>query len=135
MLYDWDASLETGHELVDNQHKQLFKKLNDLVEARESGKGKAELAKTLEFLAAYTLKHFDDEEALQVKYNYPDYLRHRTLHTDFKAKVGEMAEQLQKSGYNDVFLGETIGVIADWLLHHIKGDDFRMAAYVKAQNE
>jgi hemerythrin len=131
MQYNWDSTLETGHELIDNQHKQLFAKLNSLVDAYNSNKGKAELAKTLEFLAAYTIKHFADEEQLQVKYNYPDYMRHKTIHSDFKDKVKEMVEQLKQNGYNDKLMEETIVVVADWLLNHIKGDDFRMAAYVK----
>ncbi|MDR0734541.1 MAG: hemerythrin family protein [Elusimicrobiota bacterium] len=134
MQYNWDSALETGHELIDNQHKQLFAKLNSLVDAYDSNKGKAELEKTLEFLAAYTIKHFADEEELQVKYNYPDYMRHRTIHSDFKNTVKDMVEQLKQNGYNDKLMEETIVVVADWLLNHIKGDDFRMAAYVKAHS-
>ncbi|MDR1123051.1 MAG: hemerythrin family protein [Elusimicrobiota bacterium] len=135
MHYNWDSALETGHELIDNQHKQLFAKLNSLVDAYNDNKGKAELEKTLEFLAAYTIKHFNDEETLQVKYDYPDYLRHKTIHTDFKNKVTDMVGQLKQNGYDDKLMQETIVVVADWLLNHIKGDDFRMAAYVKAHSD
>ena len=39
MAYQWDSTLETGYEKVDNQHKQLVAALNALIEASKSGKG------------------------------------------------------------------------------------------------
>ncbi|MDR1211830.1 MAG: hemerythrin family protein [Spirochaetaceae bacterium] len=134
MAYKWDSSLETGYELIDNQHKQLVSALNKLLEACREGHGKEKLAQTLDFLTGYTIKHFADEEKLQIKYQYPDYLTHKQYHDDFKITVKDLAEQLIEEGPTDELVGMVNTSIGDWLLNHIKGDDFRMAAYVKAQN-
>jgi hemerythrin len=134
MAYKWDSSLETGYDLIDNQHKQLVSALNKLLEACREGHGKEELAKTLDFMTGYTIKHFADEEKLQIKYQYPDYLTHKQYHDDFKITVKDLAEQLIQEGPTDELVGMVNTSIGDWLLNHIKGDDFRMAAYVKAQN-
>jgi hemerythrin len=72
MAYQWDSSLECVYELVDNQHKQLVAALNNLMEASQSGQGDQAVMKTMDFLTGYTIKHFADEEKLQVKYDYPD---------------------------------------------------------------
>jgi len=132
MVYQWDSSLETGYEKIDNQHKQLFAIVNSLMEASSSGKGDAALLRTLDFLADYTIKHFADEEQLQIDYEYPDYLNHKQLHDEFKVKVGELKKQVSMEGPTKELIGIVCSTAGSWLLNHIKGDDFRMAAFVKA---
>jgi hemerythrin len=134
MAYQWDSSLETGHEKIDNQHKQLIAALNNIIEASKSGKGSAEVFKTLDFLTGYTIMHFSDEEKLQLQYDYPDYFVHKQYHDDFKVTVGELTERLVKEGPTEDMVSLVTTSIGDWLLNHIKGDDFRMAAYVKAHS-
>jgi hemerythrin len=133
MAYQWDSSLETGYEKVDNQHKQLVAALNALIEASAAGKSQEEIFTTLDFLTAYTIKHFADEEKLQRDYDYPDYMVHKRYHDEFKVTVGEMAGRIRKEGPTEELIGQVTLVIGNWLLNHIKGDDFRMAAYVKAK--
>jgi hemerythrin len=130
MAYQWDTSLETGHEEIDNQHKELFAALDALTGA--AGKSREEVFKTMDFLAAYTVKHFADEEKLQISVDYPDYLIHKRYHDEFRVTVGEMNERIRREGPSEELIGELTAAFGNWLLNHIKGDDFRMAAYVKA---
>jgi hemerythrin len=134
MAYQWDSSLECGYELVDNQHKQLVAAVNSLMEASQSGQGDTAVMQTMDFLTGYTIKHFADEEKLQQKYNYPDYLNHKRLHDEFKVTVKGLTERLIKEGPGPELVNVVSSAIAAWLLNHIKGDDFRMAAYVKAKD-
>ncbi|MDR1105758.1 MAG: hemerythrin family protein [Treponema sp.] len=134
MAYQWDSSLETGYDKVDNQHKQLVAALNTIIEASRNGKGSDEIFKTLDFLTGYTIMHFADEEKLQIKYDYPDYLIHKRYHDEFKVTVGELTRRLVKEGPSEEMVNTVTTAIGDWLLNHIKGDDFRMAAYVKAKD-
>ena len=132
MAYKWDSSLETGYEKVDNQHRQLVSAVNSLMEASMGGKGNQAVMETLEFLTGYAVKHFVDEEKLQVEFNYPDYLNHKRIHDDFKVLVGDLVRQVNKEGPTEVIIDKVSSIIGSWLLNHIKGDDFRMAAFVKA---
>ena len=131
MAYKWDSILETGYDNIDNQHKQLFTALNNLIEASSSGKGDRAVLDTLEFLTAYAIKHFTDEEKLQIDYDYPDYLYHRRLHDDFKKTVTELNQRVCKEGPTESLIYEVSDIIGSWLLNHIKGDDFRVATFVK----
>jgi hemerythrin len=133
MAYQWDSSLETGYEKVDKQHRQLVAALNGLIEASAAGKNREEVFRTLDFLTAYTIKHFADEEKLQMEFDYPDYLVHKRYHDEFKLSVEEMAGRIRKEGPTEALIGEVTMAIGGWLLNHIKGDDFRMAAYIKAR--
>ena len=135
MAYQWDTTLETGHSKIDNQHKQLIAALNSIIEASQEGKGSEEIFKTLDFLTGYTVMHFSTEEKLQVQYGYPDYLIHKRYHDEFKVTVGELTKKLVDNGPTEGIIGEVTTVIGNWLLNHIKGDDFRMAAFVKSKGD
>ena len=132
MAYQWDSSLESGYDKVDNQHRQLVTALNNLMEASTSGKGDAAVMQTLDFLTGYAIKHFADEEQLQVDYDYPDYLIHKRIHDEFKGTVGELTGRVIKEGPTEEIIGIVSATIGSWLLNHIRGDDFRMATFVKA---
>ena len=135
MAYQWDSSLETGHEKIDNQHKQLVAALNSIIEASQQGKGSEEIFKTLDFLTGYTIMHFSTEEKLQIQYDYPDYLVHKRYHDEFKVTVTELTKRLTEEGPTEEMIGIVTTAIGSWLLNHIKGDDFRMAAFVKSKGD
>ena len=71
MRYEMTKDLETGNALIDSEHRQLFKAVNDLLDACSQGKGRSQVESTLDFLVSYVAKHFGDEEKLQVQTSYP----------------------------------------------------------------
>jgi hemerythrin-like metal-binding protein len=133
MEYEWNSSFETGHALIDTQHKQLFAAVNNLIETCRLGKGAEELEKSLNFLNDYTIKHFFDEEQVQQKYNYPDYPNHKKLHENFKITVRDLKVKMIMKGASEELINEVRAKIGDWLITHIKGQDIKLAAYIKAQ--
>ena len=135
MLYEWDSSLESGYPKVDNQHKQLISALNNLVEASRAGKGDEAVLQTMDFLVGYTVKHFADEENLQKKYEYPDYLGHKRIHDDFKESVLKTVQRVKQEGPSEALVAEVCASLGAWIVNHIRGDDFRMATYVKAMDK
>jgi len=135
MHYEWDETLETGNAEIDAQHKQLIAALNDLVDAREQGKGPQEIMRTLDFLSSYVVRHFNDEEAIQKKYDYPDYYRHRIYHDEFKKTVQNLVREINEKGPREELVLKTINTVAGWLINHIKGDDFKLAAYITSRRK
>jgi len=133
MEYKWDETLETGHPRIDEQHKQLFDALINIIEASKQGKDKEEIYKTLDFLAEYTVLHFKTEEDLQLKYDYPDYPIHKQSHDEFKTTVKNQIYTLQTKGPEKELIDIVAQTVGDWLVTHIKGNDIAMAAYLKSQ--
>jgi hemerythrin len=131
--YVWDESVRTGHEFIDEQHKQLFMAVNSLMKACEENRGKEELSKSLNFLNDYTIKHFFDEEQIQRKFNYPEYSSHKELHESFKATVRDLKVRMIMKGASTELIEEVRAKIGDWLVTHIKGNDIRLAAYIRQQ--
>ena len=133
--YQWDSSLETGHAKVDNQHMQLISSLNSIIAASQEGKSSEEIFKTLDFLTGYTIMHFSTEEKLMVMYDYSDYMIHKSYHDEFKNTVVELTKRLTNEGPSEELISVVTTTVGNWLLNHIKGDDFRMAAYVKSKGD
>jgi len=134
MAYVWNSSLETGNVNIDIQHKRLVEALNKLLEACSKGQGRSKLKKFTEFLYEYTTTHFEDEEKLQKEIGYPDYISHKKYHEDFKKAVLEIMEELERDGPNIVLTGKINSKIGDWLVSHIKREDFKIAEYIRRKN-
>jgi hemerythrin len=133
MDYRWDKSLETGHERIDEQHKQLFNSLISIIKASRQGYGNDEIIRTLDFLGEYTIMHFKTEEDLQKEFDYPDYLNHKKSHDDFKLTIKELTYDLGKKGPGKELIDTVVKTIGDWLITHIKGSDIEMASYLKSK--
>jgi hemerythrin len=133
MAYEWDKDLETGYEVIDRQHKQLIETVNRLKAAKDAGRGPEEIGEIIDFLLEYTDRHFREEEALQQAYQYPDYYVHLRYHEEFRQQVAQLVTRMAKEGPTPELIDTTIQTAGDWLLNHIRGDDFRMAAYIQAE--
>jgi hemerythrin len=134
MEYKWDASLATGQPMIDEQHQKLFAAVNELLKAADAGKAEADIKKSLDFLTDYTIKHFFDEQALQQKYQYPDYTNHVKYHEAFKATVRELSHQLILKGSSKELVDSLCKQFGDWLINHIKVEDKKLAAYIREKS-
>lgn len=132
MAYQFTKDLETGNSVIDSEHRQLIEAVNSLLEACSKGQGRAQLLNTAHFLLDYTKKHFADEEAIQLKNHYPDYARHKKIHEDFKKTAVEFVNKIEKEGATVANVGQINTLLAGWLLKHIKGEDKKLAAYLKS---
>ena len=131
MKYVFDSSLETGHSMIDAQHKHFIEAVNDFYSACMSGKGADEINRTMNFLESYTTDHFEMEENLQIEHNFPDYNRHKMSHESFKKIVRELRMKLDEQGPTQKIVIEITGKITDWLIGHIATQDKKIAEYIK----
>jgi hemerythrin len=130
-LITWDDTFRTGNHLVDTQHQELFRMVNELHEAIVTGRGKDVLNPTLEKLVNYTVQHFGAEEALMRKVGYPAFQVHRSRHLHLAEKVKDL---VGKYGRGELVVSITLSrFLADWLQHHILDNDLALIQYVQAQ--
>ena len=135
MSFAWSPELATGNTAIDNQHKELFAAASALFSACQIGKERQEVERTMEFLVKYTLKHFAEEEALQQEHDYPHCLAHKQLHDEFKRTVQALALKMFQETLTDDFISEVYITIGEWLLNHIRGEDFRMVEYIQSKTQ
>lgn len=132
MYAEFDASLVTGNEMIDAQHKELIEKINQLVKVCQQGGGKLEAIKMLDYLSEYTDFHFAAEEKYQEEISYPGIPEHKQQHAEFIKAVAELHEMLEEEeGPSEAFVKAVNKNVIDWLYTHIKGFDRAVAAYGK----
>lgn len=125
----WDASLNTGIDSIDIQHRQIVDYINQLHTAIDVN-DQAAISDVLDQVVNYTLTHFSFEEQLMERASYPLYDAHRAVHQSFTKRMHDYHRRLSQ--------GEDVGrrLLADlrvWLTNHIKNDDRDYALTVKAQ--
>ena len=136
MSVTFDKSLETGNELIDQQHKELIDRVNKLLESCYMGTEKRAAIQTLNFLLDYTVFHFEAEEKLQQESGYPGFEAHKEQHQTFVKAVHELLDMLEEEeGPTDAFVEAVNKNITDWLLNHIQVRDKAVAAYVQSHSK
>ncbi len=124
---EWDSKLETGIELIDNHHRELIRRIDALEVAVLAGKAKSELVMMLEYLASYVDEHFEAEEEMMMKVNYPDFSRHHEEHKKFRAIYARILQEYRVRGADSYLAMELDRQVRKWFEHHLMVTD---AAYV-----
>ena len=123
MYLTWNCSLNIGIDSIDNQHKELFDCLEKLLTAIEDGKSNDEVIKTLDFLEEYVIKHFNEEEEIQNKTNYPLLDIQHIQHEDFKSDLKEFRRVFETHGGSTVLALNIQESLVNWLKNHIMNLD------------
>lgn len=133
---EWTEDLSVGVAKIDEQHKELFRRINSLVDAIKSKTCKYKISDVIRFLEDYIIEHFSEEEGFMTRHGYPDYAAHKALHEEFmqsfaELKVGlEEIEGGKKPGSYDLSV-ETNQIVVDWILNHIARVDKRLGVFLK----
>lgn len=131
MPIEWNDSLKTGINIIDEQHQELVVMLNRL------GRFKCGVEYFNEALAEledYVNIHFKTEKHYMKSLNYPHYKEHKAAHDGFvnvflgfKSKI-KMTDDCNELGE------EIIEVTGNWLMNHYTKEDVELAAYIKQSN-
>ena len=127
----WDDRLKLGHSQVDEQHKRLFDLVGELVNQCLCGTNVEKLKETLNFLVDYTVRHFYDEESLQVEYNFPEYANHKKMHEAFKVTVGELVRRFEENASSEELSNDVNKIVVRWLVSHIQMEDKKIGRHIR----
>lgn len=117
----WKEEYRIGVEMIDEQHHQLFDKIEHLLEIVKSGSresNKRECMEIIDFLVKYTIIHFDTEEKLQKERGYVSYEEHVKIHREFTNTVLAYKELLTNE-FSSKTLKGFIGTLLAWLVNHV----------------
>lgn len=131
VLVQWQADLETGAELVDAQHKEIFNRVNALLTAMQQGKGRAEVVAVIDFLGKYVVSHFTAEEGLMRQNGYPEYTAHQQLHKAFVTDFADLKREFEANGSSSLLVIQVQRRVIDWLMNHIIREDKRIAEFLR----
>ena len=128
----WNDSYKLGNDKVDEQHRTLFELVGSLAYACMEGREAETLMRTLDFLVNYTVQHFNDEEQLQIQFDFPDYERHKQLHEDFKLTVAGLVQRYKESASAEDLSNDVNRIVARWLVNHIQREDKKIGEHIRS---
>ena len=133
---EWTEKLATGISTIDSQHKELFKRINNLVNAIKQQRCKSEIDGTIKFLDDYARLHFSEEEKHMRESNYGGLEEQREDHKKYLAALADLKEQaslprIQGGSYD--LSATTNQVVVDWIVDHIMKVDMRFGAFLRSR--
>ncbi|MNO97261.1 Bacteriohemerythrin [compost metagenome] len=124
----WQEDLNTGIQVIDNQHKRIVEMINHLHHAQATH-DRQELGEVIEELVDYTLSHFAFEETLMEDSGYQFTRAHKKVHELFIKRVAQYRERFNAG---EDIAEELKGLLGRWLFNHIRNDDSNYVDSVKA---
>lgn len=116
----WTEDLATGVNRIDEQHRELFRRINILFDACNQGKGKGEIDGVVKFLEDYVETHFSEEEKYMKQYSFSAYSHHKARHLEFIQKFSGIKKKLHSEGPGLVVVLTIDHLLIDWLKEHIR---------------
>ncbi len=121
MPFVWtDEKYATGVKEIDEQHKQLFKTINEMEEVIEKPELDTwQVKKLIIFLGIYTKRHFGYEEDCMFKNNCPIYKKNEDAHKKFLTFYKDIRAESEEVGITRGLAKRLYDASGNWLVNHI----------------
>jgi len=123
--FTWTQEYETGIPKIDEQHRELFKRMDKLVLAVYNGSGEKDLMTLVDFLESYVEDHFSLEEELMLRYRYSEYSKHKEEHRQFTVSFDKLKNDFYRKGGDRYLAINAEKILSGWWKKHILGSDMR----------
>lgn len=129
--YSWASLLEVGIAEIDEQHRTLFRLLNELRAAADAPDATERQTAILAELDEDTRQHFATEEQLMRDIGFPDIAAHIAEHQRLQRELEDCrAQVLDRKGAIDFS-----AFIKSWLIGHLMTMDREYADYLNSDEE
>lgn len=127
----WSDLYKLGIDIVDAQHKKLVDLINKLHDAFTEGKAHEVTEDIIDEMLNYADYHFQMEETLFDKHNYPESAEHKIVHNDFFEKANDYKARVLNGEKNVHY--DLLKYLKEWLINHIQGEDVKYADYFRSK--
>ncbi len=131
MVLCWDSSFATGISELDEQHRQLFARVEALLQAIRRGSSREEVGRTLGFLEEYVRTHFAAEERLMRDAGYPGLAAHVAEHQRLVDDLAALQAEHRREGASPSLVLRVNARAQEWLERHVIGADGEMGRFLR----
>lgn len=136
IFFPWTVDCSVGVAVLDNEHWQLMKLVNDLYDGMLSGTATDKVLDVIDGVGGYASMHLKHEEDAMAWADFPDAESHihqheifrQTMHT-FKARAIEAKGTL---ALIDVTRELSI-YLKEWIHHHIQEEDKALGHFLNGK--
>jgi hemerythrin len=127
-MADWSPDLTLNHEVLDDDHVEIFRRISEAVAVLDGSTAGVE--KAVAALADALVTHIATEERLMNESLYPERARHRSAHELFMADFLQMREELREKGPTPLVADWIQRRIPEWVRFHIRVNDLPFGVYL-----
>ncbi len=131
-MLELDPILLTGVDDIDAQHREIFARVNALLEATRNRRSKDEVLRLVEFLGEYVVQHFGEEEREMARTAYPKAEAHRLEHRQLVKELEVLRHELETEGPTALFVIRVGNRVTEWLREHIYRTDRVLGEWLRA---
>ena len=124
-MYHWRDEYVLGVDEIDGQHRRLIEIANEVYMVLNDQwrlDKYNQILKVLDELKAYTIYHFQSEEAYMERIGYKKRFSHAMQHKAFVEKL-KAVDLSEVDEAQEKYLRELLGFITDWVVNHIMTTD------------
>jgi diguanylate cyclase (GGDEF)-like protein/hemerythrin-like metal-binding protein len=109
----WQEGYESGHPVIDEEHRELFRVANVLIDAALARQNDgAEHQAALGALLEHVVRHFDHEEQILAEHDYVDLAAHKRAHAGLLARAQALRLKVEQGE-------EQFGAIVEYLAQDV----------------
>lgn len=134
----WTEELAVGISTIDNQHRELFERINNLLAAIKQHRCKDEIDGTIRFLDDYAVFHFNEEERRMLDASYSGLEEHRRHHATYLRNLEELKQQAAQPRQQGMSYDLSVTanqIVVDWIVDHIMKVDRKFGEFVKERGK
>lgn len=128
----WSNRLSVGNDMIDSEHKQLLRLVNDL-DKEIRHKNPALFIEALTALENVTRIHFSHEETIAKTIRFPfkeHYLEHKYVLDEFRAFKSELTAS--PGHWSESLVEHFYLFLCTWSIEHVVEDDMKMKPFLEA---
>lgn len=118
-MLEWTEEFASGDARVDEQHKVLFAKFNELGTKVAAGYGREAIESMVNFMGLYAKTHFAFEESCMARHKCGSAATNIEEHRDFLATFHRFHARLREEGPTHELIADFLASGESWLRGHI----------------
>ena len=126
---DWKQEWDSGHQEIDQQHREMVKHGNRLIFMSLSNASHEKTLQQLDLVLNLVANHFNYEEHFLEEIGYSEYENHRIIHKDLLKKAFLLKENFQNGDIKSSPFFSFI--VDDIIVGHMLKDDFDYFKYLQ----
>ncbi len=131
MSLQWTSALSVGVSEIDDQHVQLFARINKMLDIIAESSETDEIGKVIDFLDECVVSLFATEERLMKRFDYPDVVHHLRQHEEFTREFHLFRERCRKEGPSGFLAIQIEEMMVEWWTNHINKVDKVLGIFIK----
>jgi len=131
MSLQWTKALSVGIGDIDDQHKELFERINKMLDIIVDSREIDEIENVIDFLDDYVVSHFATEQGLMKRFDYTDLEYHLAQHSEFTRQFHHFRDRCREEGPSRFLAIQIEEMMVEWWTNHINKVDKLLGRFLK----